>query len=120
MSLTVNGKTIETDEQGYLLNPDDWDEEVAKALICQYESEGNPPIGAAGWTLVKYFREYHEDHQVHPTLHKILRERAKEEGKDFSDEKAFRDFLFELFPKGPEATLCRLAGLPNPDEEFEG
>ena len=26
MSITVNGKTIETDEEGYLLNMDDWDE----------------------------------------------------------------------------------------------
>ncbi len=119
MSLTVNGKTIETDEEGYLLNPDDWDEDVAKALVCEYEKEGNPPIGEAGWSLIRYFREYYEDHQVHPTMHKILRERAKEEGKDFLEEEAFRDYLYELFPKGPIPTLCKLAGLPNPKEEIE-
>ncbi len=119
MSLTVNGKTIATDEEGYLLNPDDWDEDVAKALVCAYEEEGNPKITAEGWALIQYFRDYYEDHQVHPTMHKMLRERAKKEGKDFHEEEAFRDYLYQLFPKGPVPTLCKLAGLPNPKEEIE-
>jgi sulfur relay (sulfurtransferase) DsrC/TusE family protein len=32
MSITVNGKTIETDEAGFLKNPKDWNEAVAEVL----------------------------------------------------------------------------------------
>jgi len=32
MQLNVNGKIIETDEQGFLLDPEDWDEDFARAL----------------------------------------------------------------------------------------
>lgn len=41
------------------------------------------------------------------------------EGKDFKDEKDYRDFLYELFPHGPVRMLCKLAGLPNPEHEIE-
>ena len=30
MAIEVNGKSYETDEEGYLVNLADWDEEVAK------------------------------------------------------------------------------------------
>mgnify|MGYP000243520795 CR=1 FL=1 len=34
MALEVNGKSIETDENGNLVNPNDWDEDVARALAA--------------------------------------------------------------------------------------
>ena len=35
MSLKMHGKFIETDEEGYLLDLDDWTEKVAKELAFQ-------------------------------------------------------------------------------------
>lgn len=32
MSITVQGKVIETDEEGYLLNRNDWSDEVAEKM----------------------------------------------------------------------------------------
>lgn len=32
MQIEVNGKTVETDEQGYLVNLDDWSEDLAVRL----------------------------------------------------------------------------------------
>jgi len=32
MSIEVNGKTIETDEEGYLVNRADWTQDVAAAI----------------------------------------------------------------------------------------
>ena len=32
MQFEVNGKIVETDEQGYLLDPEDWSEDFARAL----------------------------------------------------------------------------------------
>ena len=34
MALDVNGKSIETDENGNLTDPTSWDEDVAKALAA--------------------------------------------------------------------------------------
>jgi sulfur relay (sulfurtransferase) DsrC/TusE family protein len=33
MSITVNGKTLETDAAGFLVNPNDWSDEVADVLV---------------------------------------------------------------------------------------
>ncbi len=119
MSIEVNGKTIETDEEGYLLNPDDWDEEVAKELVRQHEAAGHRKVTEEGWRMIQYFRDYYEQHQTHPSMHKLLTERAHLEGKHFEDEKSFRDHLYELFPHGPIRMLSKLAGLPNPEHEVE-
>ncbi|HFD79045.1 MAG TPA: TusE/DsrC/DsvC family sulfur relay protein [Gammaproteobacteria bacterium] len=119
MSIEVNGRIIETDEEGFLLNPDDWDEDVAEALVRAHEAAGHKPVTETGWELIRYFREYYEAHQVHPTMHKLLAQRARLEGKPFHDEESYRDFLYELFPHGPIPMLCKLAGLPNPSLEVE-
>lgn len=119
MCINVNGKAIETDDEGYLLNPDKWDEDVAEALIKQHEDAGHKKVTETGWELIHFFREYYEDHQTHPNMHKLLLNRAKLEGKHFEDETSYRDFLYELFPHGPVRMLCKLAGLPNPGHEVE-
>jgi len=35
MSLTVNGTEIETNEKGYLVNVEDWSEDVASAIAAE-------------------------------------------------------------------------------------
>ena len=34
MAIKVNGKSIQTDDEGYLIDPIDWNEEVAKQLAA--------------------------------------------------------------------------------------
>ncbi len=119
MSIEVNGKTIATDEEGYLVNPEQWDEEVAEALVKQHEAAGHKKVTETGWELIRYFREYYEQHMTHPTMHKLMKDKAKLEGKHFHDEESYKAFLYELFPHGPIQMLCKLAGLPNPKEEIE-
>ncbi len=119
MSIEVNNKIIETDNEGYLITPDDWDEQVAEQIIKQHVSEGHKPITETGWELISFFREYYEMHMTHPSMHKLLASRAKLENKKFSDEESYKTFLYELFPHGPIRMLCKLAGLPNPKDEVE-
>lgn len=119
MSIKVKNTTIETDEEGYLLNPDDWDEDVAEALIMQHEADGHKKVTETGWGLIRQFREYYEDHMTHPSMHKLLLDRARLENNHFSDEESYKDFLYYLFPHGPVRMLCKLAGLPNPEHEVE-
>ncbi len=119
MTLQLKSKPIETDEEGYLLNPEQWTPELAQVLVKEYEAAGNKPVTETGWELIQYFRDYYDDHMKHPSMHRILAERAKIESKKFADEKSYRDFLYDLFPLGPIPVLCKLAGLPNPADEME-
>ncbi len=119
MSIEVNGKIIETDEEGYLLNPEDWNEDVCEALIKQHEAAGHRPVNETARGLIEYFREYYEDHMMHPTMHKLLKTLGKVKGKSFRDQEEYKEFLYELFPHGPIQMLSKLAGLPKPVEEVE-
>lgn len=119
MNLKINDTVIETDEEGFLVNPEDWDEEVALALIAQHEAEGHKKVTETGWELIRYFREYYEENMMHPSMHRLLADHAKLEGKPFKDEKSYGEFLYDLFPHGPVNMLCKLAGLPKPAHEME-
>ena len=60
MSIDVNGKTIQTDEAGYLLNDADWNIEVRDALIKKHEADGHKFISKNTRKLINYFRDYYQ------------------------------------------------------------
>ncbi|MFO7593072.1 MAG: TusE/DsrC/DsvC family sulfur relay protein [Pseudomonadota bacterium] len=120
MSITVNGKTIETDEEGYLLNMNDWDESTMGVLISQHEAEGHKPLNDTAIGLIGYFRDYYEQNHKHPTMHLLLKELGMREGESFDEGEKYKTFLYEMFPHGPVQKLAKLAGLPNPGNENEG
>ena len=115
MSIEVEGKTVKTDEEGFLLDPEDWDECVAEAIAAQYGIE----LKDIHWALINYFRTFYEDHMRHPTMHEWVTTLGRFHGKPYKDAKAYRDYLYQLFPNGPIPWLSKLAGLPKPVEEIE-
>jgi tRNA 2-thiouridine synthesizing protein E len=119
MSLQVNGKLIETDEEGYLLNRDDWNEAVCEALIQQHVAAGHKPLNETEKGLIDYFRAYYEEHQVHPSMHKLVQALGRDEGARFHDQEACKTHLYQVFPHGPVRMLCKLAGCPKPSHEVE-
>ena len=119
MSIEVNGKIIETDEEGYLINRDDWNDEVCEALIKQHEADGHKPLSETARGLIDYFRAYYQENQVHPTMHKLVLTLGKNQGEHFREQESYKNFLYELFPHGPVRMLCKLAGLPKPVNEVE-
>jgi tRNA 2-thiouridine synthesizing protein E len=119
MSIEINDKIIETDEEGYLRNLDDWNNEVCEALIKQHEANGHKPVNETARGLIDYFREYYQENKVHPTMHKLVLTLGKHQGERFHDQESYKKFLYELFPHGPVRMLCKLAGLPKPAHEVE-
>ncbi len=110
MSIEVNGKIIDTDEEGFLVNLDDWSEDVAEAMAVQEGWElKDDHIG-----LIDYFREYFDEHQVHPTMHVLVKTLGKHIGNSFHEHKSYQSFLYTLFPQDPISELCKLSGLPKP------
>ncbi len=117
MVVQVNGNLIQTDEEGFLLNPGQWSAEVAEEIARQegYELKDDH-IG-----LVDYFREYWDEKQIHPTMHILVKEIGGMVGSSFHDHKAATRHLYAIFPNDPIAELCKLAGLPKPlPSEREG
>ncbi len=110
MSIEVNGKHIETDEEGFLVNVSDWAQDVAEVLARHEELV----MSETHWGLVDYFRQYWEENQIHPTMHLVVKDLGQSLGKSFSEEKAYVKFLYELFPSDPIRQLCKIAGLPKP------
>ncbi|MBF0159252.1 MAG: TusE/DsrC/DsvC family sulfur relay protein [Magnetococcales bacterium] len=105
-SFELNGKTYETDEDGYLVNLGDWSEEVANYLA---KSEG-VDMTEAHWEVVHFLREYYEEYKIAPMI-RIL---TKAIGKKLGKEKGNTKYLYDLYPGGPAKQACKIAGLPKP------
>ncbi|OFZ69390.1 MAG: sulfurtransferase TusE [Betaproteobacteria bacterium RBG_16_58_11] len=105
-SVELNGKSYETDEEGYLVNLGEWDEDIAAYLAEQEKVDMTP----SHWEVVNFLREYYNDYQIAPAI-RVL---TKAIGKKLGAEKGNSKYLYELFPYGPAKQACKIAGLPKP------
>jgi len=119
MSLQVNGKTIATDNSGFLLNYKDWNDEVMHALIEQHEADGHEPLSETAIGLVEYFRESFRKNETHPGMNHLIKHLGMQHASSFSAAQDYKKFLYDMFPHGPIQKLSKLAGLPNPGNENE-
>ena len=122
MSLTIGNEIIETDDEGFLLDPENWNEEIMEALIGEHEKAGHRPVGSLGRAMIFFFRDFYEDRLRHPTMREMIQFHAQKNGLSFQEAEKLRDVLYESFPHGPIPMLAKLAGLPRPPvaEELEG
>ena len=90
--LEVNGKSFETDEEGYLANLSDWEEGLAIAMAEADDIE----LGPDHWEIINFLREYYEEYQIAPAVRVLTKAVGKKLGKDKGNSK----YLYELFPYG--------------------
>ena len=100
--IEVGGIKIQLNDDGFLLEPDKWDKEVA--LVLAKAEEGLDKLTEEHWTIINYIRSYYQEKHLAP----MVRNMCKNTG--FSLKR-----IFELFPSGPAKGACKLAGLPKPD-----
>jgi len=105
-SIEINGKSLETDEEGYLVNLSDWTEDTAQFLAQQENVELSPNH----WEVINFLREYYTEFQIAPAV-RVL---TKAIGKKLGPDKGNSQYLYELFPYGPAKQACKIAGLPKP------
>ena len=105
-SFELNGRTYQTDEDGYLVNIEEWSKEVGEYLAKQEELE----MTEAHWEVINFLREYYEEYKIAPMI-KIL---VKAIAKKFGSEKGNTKYLYDLYPEGPAKQACKIAGLPKP------
>ena len=104
MSFELNGKTYETDEEGYLANLADWNPEIADYMAKQDDCD----LSENHWEVINFLREYYDQYQIAPAVRVLTKAIGKKLGKDKGNSK----YLYELFPYGPAKQACKYAGLP--------
>ena len=103
MALEVNGKSIETDGNGNLTDPNIWDEDVAKALAAEDGIE----LTQEHWDVLKYLRTEYIDNNEQPMERAINKGMSK-----IWDKKVSSKDLYVLFPLAPSKQGNKIAGLP--------
>ena len=96
----VNGRQYEVDEDGFLQEPEIWNQGVA----CDFATtEGLAELTGNHWKVIHYLRNYYLQFGIAPMIRRL----CKETGFKLSE-------IYQLFPSGPAKGACKLAGLPKP------
>ena len=96
---TIAGRSVDLDAEGFLTNPDQWDEELAQTLA------GNIGITLtdAHWVPIRFLRKDFETQKETATLRRI----STVGGIPVKE-------LFALFPGKPAKKMAYVSGLPKP------
>lgn len=100
------GKQIETDAEGYLLNVDDWEEGMIAVLA---EQEGIE-LTEDHLEIIHFVHDFYHEFNTSPAVRMLVKAVEKEHGPEKGNSK----YLFKLFRKGPAKQATKLAGLPKP------
>ncbi|MCX7735500.1 MAG: TusE/DsrC/DsvC family sulfur relay protein [Candidatus Kapabacteria bacterium] len=91
---------IMVDEDGFMENPEEWNERVALALAS---TEDISELTEDHWKIINYLRDYFKQYGIAPMIRKL----CKETGYSLKQ-------IYELFPSGPAKGACKVAGLAKP------
>jgi TusE/DsrC/DsvC family sulfur relay protein len=95
----IAGKTVEVDDEGFLTDPRQWSEDIARAIATELGIE----LTDRHFVVLNYMRKEFATHGEAPSLRKL----KNESGVGTKE-------LYELFPKGPAKKAARIAGLGKP------
>jgi dissimilatory sulfite reductase related protein len=92
------------DAEGYLVEPREWTEDVARRLASREGIE----LGEDHWDVLRFMRAYWEEHQIAADARFVIRHLMDRLGP------GARNKLFELFPYGYPGQACKIAGMKRP------
>ncbi|MCW9015313.1 MAG: TusE/DsrC/DsvC family sulfur relay protein [Gammaproteobacteria bacterium] len=98
---------VDYDVEGYLIDPNDWNESIATALATK---EGID-LDSSYWPLLHFMRAYWLEHRVIPDVRHVVDFFVNEQGLE---KKAAKQHLFNLFPYGYVKQACKIAGMQRP------
>ena len=106
MPLETGGKALPVDGEGYLIDPADWNEQVAEQLA----REERIVLSDAHWAVIRFMREYYERRHIAPDARHVIKHLAGYKGESSTG----RNDLFRLFPYGYVKQACKIAGMRKP------
>ena len=77
MAFELNGKTYETDEEGYLANLSEWDSDVAAHMA----KEDDCDLSENHWEVINFLREYYDEYQIAPAVRVLTKAIGKKMGR---------------------------------------
>jgi TusE/DsrC/DsvC family sulfur relay protein len=98
--VTVKDKQIEVDEDGFIVDPALWNQDIVEAFA---KLESVEQLTEKHWKVINYLRDYFQKFGIAPMIRKL----CKDTGFTLKE-------IYELFPTGPAKGACKLAGLPKP------
>ena len=98
---------IARDPEGYLLNPEDWDENIATELAGEEGIE----LGDGYWPLFRFIRSFYDERGIAPDVRHVLKQLVVEHGYD---KKQAKKYLYELFSYGYVQQACKISGMRRP------
>ena len=98
---------IARDSEGYLINPDDWNEDIARLLAQEEEIELNEVY----WSMLNFMRQYYDEHNIAPDVRHLINYLATE---NQCVKREAKKLVFELFPYGYVKQACKIAGMKKP------
>ncbi|MGE6994676.1 TusE/DsrC/DsvC family sulfur relay protein [Pseudomonas sp. NPDC047961] len=104
--LIINGISVAVDQEGFLVDLNDWSEPVAAALA---NAEGIT-LQAEHWEILWVLREFYQEFQLSPATRPLIKYTALKLGP----EKGNSMHLNRLFKGTPAKLAAKLAGLPKP------
>ena len=96
---TMGGRRIHVNDEGFLTDPNEWDEELAARLAAQIGIE----LTDAHRRVIRFLRDDFQAKGETPTLRRV----ATVGGIGIKE-------LFALFPQKPAKKMAYIAGLPKP------
>lgn len=97
---TIAGQNIETDDEGFLKNPDDWNASIAEAIARE---AGIDHLTDRHWQVINFMRKRYLEEGTAPSIRSL----GKQSGVPIKE-------LYQLFPKGPAKLAARIGGIPKP------
>jgi dissimilatory sulfite reductase related protein len=101
-TVDYQGRKLELNEEGFLVNPDEWTEDIA--LVLAKDQENLDALTSEHWAVIRFIRAYYLEKKLAPMVRAICKTTSL----------PLRQ-IYELFPSGPAKGACKLAGLPKPD-----
>ncbi len=96
---TIAGRTLDVNEEGFMTNPEQWDE----ALGAELAKLIGVDMTEAHWAPIRFLRSDFAGQHETPTLRRV----STQAGIPVKD-------LFALFPGKPAKKMAYVAGLPKP------
>jgi len=105
--MTIMNINPQRDSEGYLVNPEDWNEDIARKIANEEGVELNDTC----WLVLGFMREYLREHDVAPDVRHLINYLASQKG---CGKKEAKQLVFELFPYGYVKQACKIAGMKKP------
>ena len=96
-----DGQEIEVDQEGFMLKPEAWTEEIARQFAKLEDVE---ELTEEHWAVLKYIRNHYLENNMAPMIRSICKTTRLPLKK-----------IYDIFPAGPAKGACKWAGLPKPD-----